>query len=90
MVMRIPDGGLRLESSAEATAALPLQSFAITLDDGLIESMIECVQNGRDLQLSLGNNPVSAASLLVLLGGGGGECPLLLSLEHTIETPWAQ
>lgn len=59
MVLNIPDSGLQLESSAKAAAALPLQAFALTLSDSVIEDMINCVQNGQDIQLSLGGSPVS-------------------------------
>ncbi|KAM7206778.1 hypothetical protein V8F33_000421 [Rhypophila sp. PSN 637] len=57
MVVNIPDNGLLLESSAKAMVGLPTQAFAITLSDSMIEDMIKCVQDGGDLQLSLGNNP---------------------------------
>ncbi|KAK0731431.1 hypothetical protein B0H67DRAFT_549197 [Lasiosphaeris hirsuta] len=57
MVLNIPDSGLLLESSAKTMAGLPMQAFAITLSDSVIENMIECVQNGQDIQLSLGNTP---------------------------------
>jgi RNA polymerase II elongation factor ELL len=59
MVLKISEAGLQLESSAKSMAALPMQAFAITLSDSVIEDMIECVQNGQDIKLSLGNNPVS-------------------------------
>ncbi|KAK0657550.1 hypothetical protein B0T16DRAFT_62770 [Cercophora newfieldiana] len=57
MVVNVPDGGLALESSAKAMAGLPMQAFAITLSDSVIEDMIECVQSGQGIQLSLGGNP---------------------------------
>lgn len=59
MVLRIPDTGLHLESSAKAAETLPLQAFAFTLSDNVIENLIQCVQNGEDVRLSLGNVPVS-------------------------------
>lgn len=59
MVLRIPETGLQLESSAKAADTLPLQAFAITLSDSVIEDLIQCVQNGDDVRLSLGNVPVS-------------------------------
>jgi RNA polymerase II elongation factor ELL len=58
MVFNVPDSGLALESSAKAMAGLPMQAFAITLSDSVIENMIECVQNGQGIQLSLGSSPV--------------------------------
>ncbi|KAK1755003.1 hypothetical protein QBC47DRAFT_301341 [Echria macrotheca] len=57
MVVTIPDAGLVLESSAKAVAGLPTQAFAVSLSNSMIENMIECVKNGGDIQLSLGNSP---------------------------------
>jgi RNA polymerase II elongation factor ELL len=65
MVLRIPDAGLSLESSPKSRAALPAQAFAITLSDNVIEDMIECVRNGQDIQLSLGDIPVSFLGFLL-------------------------
>jgi hypothetical protein len=59
MVLEVPDAGLLLESPANAGVALPLQAFAITLSDSIIEDIITCVQNGGSLELSLGSAPVS-------------------------------
>lgn len=61
MVLKVPDAGLALEGSAKAMAALPSQAFAVTLNDKLLEDMIACVQNGQEIQLSLGDAPVSFA-----------------------------
>ena len=58
MVVNVPDSGLALESSAKAMAGLPMQAFAVKLSDSMIEGMIECVQNGQGIQLSLGSSPV--------------------------------
>ncbi|KAK3336944.1 hypothetical protein B0T19DRAFT_396632 [Cercophora scortea] len=57
MMLKMPDNGLILESSAKAMAGLPTLAFGITLSDRDIEDMIACVQNGQDIQLSLGGNP---------------------------------
>ncbi|KAK3695060.1 hypothetical protein B0T22DRAFT_477760 [Podospora appendiculata] len=57
MVLKMPDNGLLLESSAKVMAGLPTQAFGISLSDRDIEDMIACVQNGQDIQLSLGSNP---------------------------------
>lgn len=57
-VLAVPDGGLHLESS-ETSEFLPMQAFGITLNDSVIEDMINCVQSGKQIQLLLGNNPVS-------------------------------
>lgn len=59
MVLRIPETGLQLESSAKTADTLPMQAFAITLSDSVIEDLIQCAQNGEDIRLSLGNVPVS-------------------------------
>lgn len=59
MVLSIPDTGLHLESSAKSADTLPLQAFALTLSDNVIEDLIQRVQNGGDVKLSLGNVPVS-------------------------------
>jgi len=61
MVLKVPDAGLALECSVKAMAALPSQAFAVTLNDKLLEDMIACVQNGQEIQLSLGDAPVSFA-----------------------------
>lgn len=62
MVLNIPDTGLHLESSAKSADILPLQAFALTLSDNVIEDLIQQVQNGGDVKLSLGNVPVSACA----------------------------
>lgn len=62
MVLSIPDTGLHLESSAKSADTLPLQAFALTLSDNVIEDLIQRVQNGGDVKLSLGNVPVSACA----------------------------
>lgn len=59
MVLNFPDSGVVIEGSAKDVAELPAQAFAITLSDSVIEDMILCVQNGGDIQLALGSNPVS-------------------------------
>ena len=62
MVLKIPETGLVLDGSVRTMAGLPQQAFAVTLSDSVIEHMIECVQDGQDIQLSLGSNPVSLHS----------------------------
>ncbi|ETS74785.1 hypothetical protein PFICI_13269 [Pestalotiopsis fici W106-1] len=54
--MTIPDGGLHLESS-ESSDSLPMQAFGVTLNDSLIEDLINCVQKGTQIELFLGSNP---------------------------------
>ncbi|RYP66570.1 hypothetical protein DL771_007723 [Monosporascus sp. 5C6A] len=56
-VLTVPNNGLQLESSAKSSNFLPLQAFGITLNDSVIEDMIKSVQNGYQIELSLGNNP---------------------------------
>ncbi|ROT42273.1 COM1 protein [Sodiomyces alkalinus F11] len=55
--LKIPDAGLELEGSGSSISPLPAQAFAVTLSDGVIEDMIKCIQNGENIQLSLGNCP---------------------------------
>jgi RNA polymerase II elongation factor ELL len=57
MTLKIPDGGLLLGAPSGKDNRVPQQAFAITLSDNVIESMINCVQNGGDIQLALGNSP---------------------------------
>lgn len=55
----VPNAGLLLESSANSSDYLPMQAFGITLSDSVIEDMIKCVQDGQEIELTLGNSPVS-------------------------------
>jgi len=59
MVLKVPESGLLLESSPKAMAGLPTQAFAVSLSNNMIEDMIQCIQSGQDIQLSLGGSPVS-------------------------------
>lgn len=54
---RIPDTGILLDCNPRTMDTLPQQSFAITLNDSVIEDMIKCVQDGQEIELALGNNP---------------------------------
>lgn len=58
-ILAVPESGLQLESSTKSSNFLPLQAFNIALNDSVIEDMIKCVQNGDQIELALGNNPVS-------------------------------
>jgi RNA polymerase II elongation factor ELL len=75
MVLQLPENlQLLLGSSADSVAELPQQAFALTLSDDVIEDMIESVRNGQEIQLSLGDTPVSLTFMLpfffaLLLGG---------------------
>jgi hypothetical protein len=72
MVLQLPENmQLLLGSSAGSMAELPQQAFALTLSDDVLEGMIESVRNGQEIQLSLGDAPVSLAFLL--------RCSLLVS-----------
>ncbi|KAH9220466.1 hypothetical protein DL95DRAFT_403730 [Leptodontidium sp. 2 PMI_412] len=56
----IPESGLSLQSSQGAASKAgsgPPDVFGLTLTDAVIEEMIKCVQNGKGLQLSLGEHP---------------------------------
>jgi RNA polymerase II elongation factor ELL len=55
--LKVPEQGLRLESSPNGDTPLPTQAFAITLNDKIIEDMIRCVRGGEEIQLSLGAAP---------------------------------
>lgn len=64
-VLAVPDGGLHLASS-DTSESLPMQAFGITLNDSLIEDMINCVQSGKQIELFLGSNPVSCFLVIAL------------------------
>lgn len=65
MVLQIPENlQLLLGGSADSMAELPQQAFALTLSDDVLENMIESVRNGQEIQLSLGDTPVSLASIV--------------------------
>jgi RNA polymerase II elongation factor ELL len=53
----VSDTGLVLESTASSGSALPVQAFGLTLSDSLIEDMIRCVQDGDEIELTLGSKP---------------------------------
>ncbi|KAF4630807.1 hypothetical protein G7Y89_g7327 [Cudoniella acicularis] len=55
----IPESGVSLRSSHETSAkhgAAPPEVLGLTLTDNVIEEMIKCVQNGKPIQLSLGEH----------------------------------
>ncbi|KAJ8130694.1 hypothetical protein O1611_g2936 [Lasiodiplodia mahajangana] len=56
--LKVPDGGLQLESSPSSRDSLPLQAFGITLNDGMIEDMIRTLRSGQDVEITLGSNPL--------------------------------
>jgi hypothetical protein len=64
--LAIPQSGLSLGSfpapPSKPSSAFP-DVFGLTLTDGVIEEMIKCVQNGKLIQLSLGEHPVSFQSI---------------------------
>lgn len=57
MPLKVPENGLHLGAGKDST--LPPQAFAVQLSDNVIENMIKCVQDGGDLSLDLGSDPVS-------------------------------
>jgi RNA polymerase II elongation factor ELL len=62
-VLGIPKSGLPLGgslSSAKPGGVHP-EVFSLSLTDSVIEDMIKCVRNGKSIELSLGNDPVSFA-----------------------------
>ena len=60
--LAIPDTGLQLESPSNPPAALPMQAFGLVLNDDVIEDMIRCFRDGENLELCLGNAPVSSGA----------------------------
>jgi RNA polymerase II elongation factor ELL len=72
-LLRVPDSGLSFESvtasKAPKNGSPPQDVIGLTLTDDLIEQMIQCVQNGKPIQLSLGTRPVIHSFL-----NGGGHC----------------
>jgi hypothetical protein len=58
--LAIPESGLAFGVSRNGTSkpgSVP-DVFGLTLNDSVIEEMIRCVQNGKPIQLSLGEHPV--------------------------------
>ena len=84
----IPESGLSLGSSQMPPSKLGPAGPAVlglTLTDGVIEEMIKCVQNQKDIQLCLGDRPVSVQFILdvskwclVNLG-----CVIVLKFDNT-------
>ena len=57
--LKIPEGGVMLKGSpGQDWDPLPQQAFPISLSDSVIEGMIQCVQDGGNIQLELGAKPV--------------------------------
>jgi len=57
----IPESGLSLGSShhsAKHASSAP-NIYGLTISDDVIDQMIRCVQSGKEIQLSLGQHPVS-------------------------------
>jgi RNA polymerase II elongation factor ELL len=60
-VLSIPESGLSLgtmHGAANPSDDLP-EAFGIVLSESVIEDMIKCIRNGRTIQLSMGDDPVS-------------------------------
>lgn len=69
----IPESGLSLQGSQGAGSKAvpkPQNVFGLTLNDAVMEEMIRCVQNGKGLQLSLGEQPVRKPSIFGCSGSG--------------------
>jgi hypothetical protein len=59
MALQVPRAGLQLEEDFTGTYDhLPTQSFILDLSDDVIDGMIESVNQGNEIRLSLGNKPV--------------------------------
>ncbi|CZS99118.1 uncharacterized protein RAG0_07585 [Rhynchosporium agropyri] len=58
--LNIPSSGLSLQTSqgnASKSGSISRDAVGLTLSNEMLEEMIRCVQNGKGLQLSLGENP---------------------------------
>jgi RNA polymerase II elongation factor ELL len=65
----IPQSGLSLGNFAATSkpGSTNTDVFGLTLTDGVIEEMIKCVQNGKHIELSLGEHPVSLHLIFFLV-----------------------
>lgn len=65
----VPESGLLLGSRPNsAKSDLPYTDiFTLSLDDSVIEDMIKCVHDGKSIQLSLGNDPVSDSFFIIAI-----------------------
>lgn len=69
--------GSSLETVSKPGSAVP-EVFGLTLSDGLIEEMIKCVQIGKPVQLSLGEQPVSFQTIVAISTGDFWCCYLIV------------
>lgn len=69
MALEIPEAGLRLQrpSSLAANTTAHPPAFALNLNNAVIEEMIECFKKGKEIQLCLGDNPVSRPFLYAVV-----------------------
>ena len=75
----IPASGLSFESVSERTSKSTSQDIiGLTLTDDLIEEMIQCVQNGKQIHLSLGSRPVRPLIFKLLGFRGESEMSCML------------
>jgi RNA polymerase II elongation factor ELL len=58
----VPESGLSFGRS-QRPSSKPGSAVGLTLMDGVIEEMIKCFNNGKILQLSLGEHPVGLHSI---------------------------
>ena len=60
-LLEIGEAGLELDGSSVDgfDPALAMQAFAFELDDGVLQGLLECAENGGKMELSLGDDPVS-------------------------------
>lgn len=67
--LEVPESGLSFDSVSERSSKSTTQDIiGLTLTDDLIEEMIQCVQNGKPIQLSLGSRPVRRSCTIVVVG----------------------
>lgn len=57
--LKIPEPGVML--GVQDPEPKTQQAFILDLSDDVIEGMIRCAQEGGDMQLALGSNPVCLA-----------------------------
>jgi hypothetical protein len=90
MVLTVPENmQLLLGGSAGSTAELPQHAFALTLRDDVLEDMIQSVRNGQEIQLSLGDAPVSLVLIcrpMPAIVGGLWYCRLAVRSRRGEET----
>ena len=84
--LNIPESGLSFGKSAMPDSTMPT-ALGLTLTDGVIEEMIKCVQNGKPIQLSLGDHPVSLRPVQLCSQNVSCNCSLSLNYSPSLTIP---